>query len=196
MDQGEKERERDDESRRQHERLERRPVQERQDLLASIKTETETYRQSVTTGGPVRVPLRGPTHAHTHNVSGSASTGSTQATLGAEATNSRQCHDLHADTERPRSSNRMGSPCRKHSGFPRSRRNESPSSAVSDRLPSRRRERARSPAALRPRQFAIPATATSCPLYRPTGRPSRQLYSLSLSDRDPLRFPKQLLHTS
>ena len=49
----------------------------------------------------------------------------------------------------------------------------------------------RSSAALRPRQIAIPATAPSCSLYRPTSRPSCRLYSLSLSDRDPLRFSRR-----
>ena len=113
--------------------------------------------------------------------------GSTRAVHGAETTNSRRITTSAPKSARPRSSSRTGSLCRKHSGFPRSRGDESPGSAASDDLPSRKGEPLRSSTALRPRQVAIPATATSCSLYRPTSRPSCRLYSLSLSDRDPLR---------
>ena len=85
----------------------------------------------------------------------------------------------------PEAATERGSFYRKHSGFPRSRSDESPGSVVFDDLRWRRRERAHSSAALRPRQNAIPATANSLPFYRPPRQRSlHQNYSLSLLDRD------------
>ena len=141
------------------------------------------YKLSFTTGTPARGPTRGPTHAPTEAECyrrGSVSAGSTRTVHEAETTSSRRITTSARQTVRPRSSSRTGSLCRKHSDFPRSRGDESPRlCSVRQPLPSS--------AALRPRQIAIPATATSCSLYRPTSRPSCRLYSLSLSDRDPLR---------
>ena len=60
--------------------------------------------------------------------------GSTRAVHGAETANSRRITTSAPKSARPRSSSRTGSLCRKHSGFPRSRGDESPGSAASDGL--------------------------------------------------------------